>query len=527
MTDRARAQHVILRCDDEAMVALALGYVDNMLSIDQLDDLRRRLTSSAEARNVFVALCVQSHQMADVSAPVEVLPGETVEIPPVVRPIASHRHWAGWAAAMAIAAAIVLMFMLAPVSPHAARHPSTALTDQPAGPFVATLTNAVDAVYESADASIPLGEQLAERPIRLRSGSVQLMYGSTAVVDLVGPCEFEMTGPNRGRLTRGRLEAYVPDRAHGFAVDLPGGARVIDLGTRFTIDATAAERAFVVVHEGKVDVIGPEATVSGAEPVRMRLVAGQSAQCDLRTGLPTIAALPAVPADLDHTHPWLIQHSGAADPRTEGWISTSNLDAGLVAPVTDDPAGPAWLVYDNNRRNDANRGSMPSRPSYRMDLPKAMHGSVMEQAWVLEAVVSVDADGASPPNGSRVINFVGPDTRDDPDGGREFWLDLGATPDDRLIVDSRNDHASFVSDHAGYHRLRLVYDPASRTAALYIDGSLTPVYRDDPGSVKPTRGDLAGCFVRFGSTSTPDTGAARYRFVGFALLGANPTGKHN
>jgi len=63
-----------------------------------------------------------------------------------------------------------------------------------------------------------------------------------------------MTGPNRGRLTAGTLQAFVPARAHGFTVDLPGGTRVVDLGTAFV--ARVSEDGVVDVHvtEGNVRV---------------------------------------------------------------------------------------------------------------------------------------------------------------------------------------------------------------------------------------------------------------------------------
>jgi len=124
--------------------------------------------------------------------------------------------------------------------------------DNPQSPSVALLTNTDNAVFAASPAPMNLGGSLPAGPIRLTSGSAQIMFASTAMVDLTGPCEFEMTGPNRGRLTSGSLEAFVPENAKGFTVDLPGGARVIDRGTRFTIDAEDTGTIRLHVFEGQV-----------------------------------------------------------------------------------------------------------------------------------------------------------------------------------------------------------------------------------------------------------------------------------
>jgi hypothetical protein len=119
---------------------------------------------------------------------------------------------------------------------------------------VALLTNTENAVFANGFESAPLGSELPAGPIQLTAGKAQIMFASTAVVDLTGPCEFEMTEPNRGRLTSGKLKAYVPQRARGFTVDLPHGARVVDLGTRFEVAIVSPSVSRVLVLEGAVEV---------------------------------------------------------------------------------------------------------------------------------------------------------------------------------------------------------------------------------------------------------------------------------
>ncbi|MBI1368956.1 MAG: hypothetical protein GC162_09920 [Planctomycetes bacterium] len=147
------------------------------------------------------------------------------------------------AALFLIAAALYFVFLPSnPPSPNP--HPPS-----PSPASFAILSDLSDDA-KFADAEHALGSDLSG-PIKLTAGRAQLMFKSTAVVDLTGPCEFHMTGPNRGRLTSGGLSAYVPQKAHGFIVDLPHGASVTDLGTRFGA-ITDAGHTVVRVYQGRV-----------------------------------------------------------------------------------------------------------------------------------------------------------------------------------------------------------------------------------------------------------------------------------
>jgi hypothetical protein len=84
-----------------------------------------------------------------------------------------------------------------------------------------------------------------------------------------------MTGPNRGKLTAGKLEAYVPKKAHDFTVDLPDRSSVIDLGTAFGLEVGEAGRTKLRVTEGKVKWSpGPSA---GPDAETVVILAGQRA----------------------------------------------------------------------------------------------------------------------------------------------------------------------------------------------------------------------------------------------------------
>jgi len=154
---------------------------------------------------------------------------------------------------LALAAAILLALTAWFIFLPEPRTPNPAPPTPPAS--VATLTNTDNAVFADTPAPMNLGGSLPAGPIHLTSGTAQVMFASTAVVDLTGPCEFEMTGPNRGRLTAGTLEASVPEAAQGFTIDLPDRSRVVDLGTRFAVEVDQQGRSMVHVIEGRVQLV--------------------------------------------------------------------------------------------------------------------------------------------------------------------------------------------------------------------------------------------------------------------------------
>ncbi len=97
------------------------------------------------------------------------------------------------------------------------------------------------------------GDFLPVGVLRLESGVVEISFGSGAKAAVEGPAELKLTSPNRIELNRGKLAAEVPHHTIGFTVRTPN-ATVVDLGTRFGIDAKARSDSEVDVFEGKVHV---------------------------------------------------------------------------------------------------------------------------------------------------------------------------------------------------------------------------------------------------------------------------------
>jgi len=179
-------------------------------------------------------------------------------------PMASPRA-VGVALAATILLALTAWFALPDFS-----NPQSEIRNPQSFASVATLTNTTNAAFADTAAPMRLGGSLPAGPIHLTSGKAQLMFASTATVDLQGPCEFEMTGPNRGRLTSGSLEARVPPQAKGFTIDLPDGSRIVDLGTAFRV--TVDKITQIEVYDGLVEYRDAQGTVTPIHNGRLAIV---------------------------------------------------------------------------------------------------------------------------------------------------------------------------------------------------------------------------------------------------------------
>jgi hypothetical protein len=123
------------------------------------------------------------------------------------------------------------------------------------------ISDALNAHWTGSAAQLKVGDILPATPIHLESGVVELAFGSGARAAIEGPADVTIMRRNGIELRKGKLSADVPHQAIGFTVQTPNAA-VVDLGTRFGIDAKARDSSEVDVFEGKVHVAqGRGATV--------------------------------------------------------------------------------------------------------------------------------------------------------------------------------------------------------------------------------------------------------------------------
>ncbi|MBI1373131.1 MAG: hypothetical protein GC159_10400 [Phycisphaera sp.] len=273
---------------------------------------------------------------------------------------------------------------------------------------VATLLNAEGAEFADAGQSLQPGDAVSRGALHLSDGEAQLMFDSTAVVHLAGPCVFEATGRNAGRLNSGSIDVYVPEAAHGFELGLPDGSRIVDLGTAFRVsvddggatlhvtqgrvawspagaDADATEIAagqIVRITGGAVHVPtetvlledrfdGGDSPLNGAAPDvrgrKQKWVAGPGFKCDgsiagVTDGRDTSVASGAASATLAFApvagRVYQLDATVAPSPGEGGWIAVGFVEgqsAGVGSRVRfTEPGvvGRAWVIMPDDRPSD-------------------------------------------------------------------------------------------------------------------------------------------------------------------------------
>jgi len=120
------------------------------------------------------------------------------------------------------------------------------------------------------------GVDYAAGPVVLESGTAELILASGTLLRLEGPTEMTVSDPMNATLTRGTLHVLVPPGATGFAIDAPGGVRVIDRGTEFIMQVGPADVTHVDVLDGMVEMI-VTASDRTRPTQRVRLLAGEQA----------------------------------------------------------------------------------------------------------------------------------------------------------------------------------------------------------------------------------------------------------
>lgn len=114
---------------------------------------------------------------------------------------------------------------------------------------VATITDTDDLAEKSG---LRIGQPLEAGPVTLPEGSeIGIAMRGGARLKIRGPADFDIDGPDKIRLDKGRLSTYAPPYARGFTVNTVDG-KVIDLGTRFVTAVDTDSGTEIHVLEGLV-----------------------------------------------------------------------------------------------------------------------------------------------------------------------------------------------------------------------------------------------------------------------------------
>ncbi|MBI1371501.1 MAG: hypothetical protein GC159_01885 [Phycisphaera sp.] len=278
MSDTRAQLDEATRAELEALMA---EVVDESITDERFAALQTLLESSDAARRYYRQYLDMHFELADEANAIE---AETIPVARLApstdrralggRPRSNVLRYATAAVFLIVAGLVVVLMQRGAVTDH--RDPAGVAND---GPPVATITDVVDAKWVDADTLTDLGSSVRPGRLQLQSGAAELVMESTARVTLLGPADVQMLGPNRCRLTHGRIVAVVPTKAHGFTVETPTH-EVIDLGTRFGVDVTDMGETRVDVFEGHVKV-RPYGT---SDASAVSLTAGRSIAIDSATG---------------------------------------------------------------------------------------------------------------------------------------------------------------------------------------------------------------------------------------------------
>ncbi|MEQ1851681.1 MAG: FecR domain-containing protein, partial [Chthoniobacteraceae bacterium] len=219
--------------------------IEGLLSEEEWQALQTEILGNAELRAAYVErVWLHSNLRAGRDSLVELLDE------PVQMPVPKRWPVAMWAAAAAACVTLAASFFLLPQ-----RREKT----------VATLVQADHCKWAASDLPTAVNSKLGPGTLALVEGMATLKFASGATVTIEAPTKLEIRDAMNCRLLEGSLVADVPEPAHGFTVITPD-MKVVDLGTRFGLTATAVGSSQVRVFEGEVEVGG----VGSGKPTRLK-----------------------------------------------------------------------------------------------------------------------------------------------------------------------------------------------------------------------------------------------------------------
>lgn len=250
-------------------------FMDGQATAEEVQRLNERLRTDAKARKTFAELLNLDSTLGALAAEGTLPPqcGDQVAPMPIDGPgclapsartkLASWR----WLSGGVVAAGLLIAVTLAAVALMRRSH-------TPAEAAVARLTGASEAIWADGAREWALGDRMGMEPLRLRAGKVQIAVDSDVVLRIAGPAEVEFVDAMWLRVRYGKVTAEVGPGAKGFRIETPH-AQVVDLGTKFGVDASEAGHTDVMVLQGKVQVLNRD---SGA--LAETLTTGQAVRVD-------------------------------------------------------------------------------------------------------------------------------------------------------------------------------------------------------------------------------------------------------
>jgi ferric-dicitrate binding protein FerR (iron transport regulator) len=106
-----------------------------------------------------------------------------------------------------------------------------------------------------------LGSRSRVRDLTIDTGLLSLRLANNVSIELLAPAQLRFIDPMHVQILSGKATVDVGEHGKGFILDTPQ-TRVVDLGTRFGVDASSADSTGVVVIEGSVELHSKEGKVN-------------------------------------------------------------------------------------------------------------------------------------------------------------------------------------------------------------------------------------------------------------------------
>lgn len=217
--------------------------------------------------------------------------------------------------------------------------------------------------------------------------------------------------------------------------------------------------------------------------------------------LPLLLLLaPATPAAAQ----LVAEHSGDADPVSEGWSSVGAGTGVTTGAVVGDVGGfDAWSIDDAS-------AAVGSNLSYELVPSAPQIAAAAARGWNLTVRLRIPTFPDTGPAGESIV--VSYD-----DGATHYAMRFHADAAGRLSVVLTDDGPESSHDVLldGYHVFHLRYTPSLGTATLWVDGVAEINNYDGLAT-------LGSAAIRFGSIDDADTGHAHYSLVAFETPGLPP-----
>lgn len=419
---------------------LIVAYMEGTLDAGALADLHARLREDAALRRRFVLVMLQAGGIHDAlgscPAPKPLGSDRAISESPVdersipiyrqgceprpsrIRPY--HGAISGIAAALLVACGLAAYFAVFADAQSDGTDPS------PQAP-VATLIKTTGGTLTTPGGFIAEGRDYGRGEYTLDRGTAEFMLTNAVNVKFRGETRMVVHNDMHVSLSRGSVAFAVPRDATGFAVHLPGGAKVIDLGTRFRVIAGDSKPHLVEVLEGSVRL--ELANGEAQELTAGRIAELHDASVETRSAQPRFVSRWVRPIDTPTSQ-------GRIDRPFEG----SDFAEGLTIEA-------AFRVADASRWDDRHVWSIFRREA----APRVL------LAIQNSANIGTHGDG------------VGDTER----SGLSFGLVTGVYDELDVALDGREGRPMLDDLFDGeVHHVAATYDRVTGVKALYIDGRL-------------------------------------------------------